>query len=139
MIYLTRKEHFNAAHALYNESWSEEKNREIFGKCANRNFHGHNFDLYVTVKGNPHPDTGFVMNAHTLSQIMKKEIVYRLDHKNFNLDIPEFAGKMVSTETVVKQIWQWLQPEIEKHGCSLHSVKLYETENIYVEYFGEED
>ncbi|MDW8274283.1 MAG: 6-carboxytetrahydropterin synthase [Chitinophagales bacterium] len=137
MVYLTRKEHFNAAHALYNDKWSEEKNREVFGKCANRNFHGHNFDLFVTVKGIPHPDTGFVMNAHTLSKIMKREVVERLDHKNLNLDVPEFKDKMVSSETVVKQIWQWLEPHINAHGCTLHAVKLCETENIFVEYFGE--
>jgi 6-pyruvoyltetrahydropterin/6-carboxytetrahydropterin synthase len=137
MVYLTRKEHFNAAHKLYNPNWTDEKNREVFGKCANVNFHGHNFDLFVTVKGMPHPDTGFIMNAHILSKIMKKEVVERLDHKNLNIDVPEFKDKMASTETVVMQIWNWLQPHIEANSCKLHCVKLYETENIYVEYFGE--
>jgi 6-pyruvoyltetrahydropterin/6-carboxytetrahydropterin synthase len=95
MVFLTRKEHFNGAHCLYNEMWSEEKNKEVFGKCSNRNFHGHNFDVYVTVKGAPHPDTGFVMNAHILSRIIKKEVVERLDHKNFNLDVPELTGNFL--------------------------------------------
>jgi 6-pyruvoyltetrahydropterin/6-carboxytetrahydropterin synthase len=137
MVYLTRKEHFNAAHQLYNYDWSEEKNFEVFGKCANKNFHGHNFDLFVTVKGKPNPETGFVMNAHVLSKLMKQEIVARLDHKNLNLDVPEFTGLMLSTEVVVQQIWNWLQPHIVSNGCQLHCIKLYETENIYVEYFGE--
>jgi 6-pyruvoyltetrahydropterin/6-carboxytetrahydropterin synthase len=136
MIYLTRKEHFNAAHRLYNPNFTEQQNLEVFGKCANYNFHGHNFDLFVTVKGTPNPDTGFVMNAQTLSKLMKKEVVERLDHKNLNLDVPEFEGKMVSTEIVVQQIWNWLEAKINAHGCYLHCVKLYETENIYVEYFG---
>jgi 6-pyruvoyltetrahydropterin/6-carboxytetrahydropterin synthase len=137
MVYLTRKEHFNAAHQLYNFDWSEEKNFEVFGKCANKNFHGHNFDLFVTVKGNPNPETGFVMNAHVLSKLMKQEIVARLDHKNLNLDVPEFTGMMLSTEIVVQQIWNWLLPHIVSNNCQLHCIKLYETENIYVEYFGE--
>ena len=136
MIYLTRKEHFNAAHRLYNPNFTEQQNLEVFGKCANYNFHGHNFDLFVTVKGTPNPDTGFVMNAQTLSKLMKKEVVERLDHKNLNLDVPEFENKMVSTEIVVQQIWNWLETKINAHGCYLHCVKLYETENIYVEYFG---
>jgi len=136
MIYLTRKEHFNAAHRLYNPNFTEQQNLEVFGKCANYNFHGHNFDLFVTVKGTPNPDTGFVMNAQTLSKLMKKEVVERLDHKNLNLDVPEFENKMVSTEIVVQQIWNWLENKINAHGCYLHCVKLYETENIYVEYFG---
>ena len=134
MVFLTRKEHFNGAHCLYNEMWSEEKNKEVFGKCSNRNFHGHNFDVYVTVKGSPHPDTGFVMNAHILSRIIKKEVVERLDHKNFNLDVPELTGKFPSSENVAIQIWNWVKPHIQ--GCELHCVKLQETENIYVEYFG---
>jgi 6-pyruvoyltetrahydropterin/6-carboxytetrahydropterin synthase len=134
MVFLTRKEHFNGAHCLYNEMWSEEKNKEVFGKCSNRNFHGHNFDVYVTVKGEPHPDTGFVMNAHVLSKIIKKEVVERLDHKNFNMDVPELKGKFPSSENVAIQIWNWILPHIQ--GCELHCVKLQETETIYVEYFG---
>ncbi|MFN8308567.1 MAG: 6-carboxytetrahydropterin synthase [Chitinophagales bacterium] len=136
MVYLTRRERFNGAHILYNKNWSEEKNREVFGKCSNKNYHGHNFDVFVTVKGRPDADTGFVMNAHELSRIIKDEVCERLDHKNFNLDIPEFAEVFPTTENVAIQIWNWIKPLIK--GCELHSVKLQETENIYVEYFGEE-
>ena len=135
MVYLTRREHFNGAHRLFNPKWTEEHNDEVFGKCANKNWHGHNFDVFVTVKGAPNPDTGFIMNAHELSRIMKREIVDRLDHKNFNMDVPELNGVLPSTENIVKQIWNWMAPHITE--CKLHSIRLVETENIYVEYFGE--
>ena len=135
MVYLTRREHFNGAHRLFNPTWTEEQNDAVFGKCANKNWHGHNFDVFVTVKGEPNPDTGFIMNAHELSKIMKREIVDRLDHKNFNMDVPEFKNILPSTENVVKQIWKWIAPHIT--NCKLHSIRLVETENIYVEYFGE--
>lgn len=135
MVYLTRREHFNGAHRLFNAAWTEEKNDEVFGKCANKNWHGHNFDVFVTVKGEPNPDTGFIMNAHHLSALIKREVVNRLDHKNFNIDVPELVGVLPSTENVVKQIWKWLVPHITE--CELHCIKLVETENIYVEYYGE--
>ncbi len=135
MVYLTRREHFNGAHRLFNPNWTEEQNDSVFGKCANKNWHGHNFDVFVTVKGQPDPDTGFIMNAHELSRIMKREIVDRLDHKNFNLDVPELQNVLPSTENIVTQIWKWLTPHIT--SCQLHSIRLVETENIYVEYFGE--
>ncbi len=135
MVYLTRREHFNGAHKLYNNNWSEEKNKEVFGKCSNLNFHGHNFELFVTVKGELHPDTGFVMNAHTLSKIIKEQVTERLDHKNFNLDIPEFKDTFPTCENLAVLIWKWLTPYITE--CTLHCVKVSETENIYVEYFGD--
>ena len=136
MVYLTRREHFNGAHKLFNPKWTDEENMAVFGKCSNKHFHGHNFDVFVTVRGTPDPDTGFVINAHTLSKIMKREITDRLDHKNFNLDVPEFASIMATSENVAIQIWKWIEPHLE--GCQLHCVKLVETENIYVEYFGED-
>ena len=135
MVYLTRREHFNGAHRLFNPAWSEERNDAVFGKCANKNWHGHNFDLFVTVKGEPNTETGFIMNAHDLSKIIKREVTDRLDHKNFNMDVPELKVVLPSTENVVKQIWKWLEPHITE--CKLHSIKLVETENIYVEYYGE--
>jgi 6-pyruvoyltetrahydropterin/6-carboxytetrahydropterin synthase len=134
-VYLTRRETFNGAHRLYNPKWTEEQNVTTFGKCANKNWHGHNFELFVTVKGEPDPDTGFVINAHELSRILKKEVTEKLDHKNFNLDVPELTGVLPSIENIVLLIWHWLQPRLK--GCSLHCIKLVETENIYVEYYGE--
>ena len=135
MVYLTRRETFNAAHKLYNNKWTEEQNIEVFGKCANKNWHGHNYELFVTVKGNPNPDTGFIMNVKDLSRIIKKEIIDKLDHKNLNVDvdlIPE--NIMPSTENLAVIIWDILNPLIK--DAILHSVKLVETENIFVEYFG---
>ncbi|MFN0276705.1 MAG: 6-pyruvoyl trahydropterin synthase family protein [Chitinophagales bacterium] len=135
MIYLTRKEHFNAAHRLYNNAWSEEKNFEVFGKCANKNWHGHNYQLYVTVKGEPNADTGFIMDAKKLSDLVKKEILERFDHKNLNVDTNYFNTIQPSTENFCRVIWNILELKI-REGV-LHCVRLHETENIYAEYFGE--
>lgn len=136
MVYLTRKERFNAAHKLWVDEWSEKKNFKIFGKCANKNWHGHNYDLYVTVKGIPDPQTGFVMDAKKLSKIIKKVITNKVDHSNLNLDIDFLPkGLQPTTENLVILFWQQLQPKIK--GCKLHSIKLWETETIYAEYFGE--
>jgi 6-pyruvoyltetrahydropterin/6-carboxytetrahydropterin synthase len=136
MVYLTRVEHFNAAHKLYNPSWSHNKNEEIFGKCANENWHGHNYELLVTVKGKPDPDTGFVFDVKQLSNIIKEHITEKLDHRNLNVDVDFMQGKMCSTENLAMAIWQQLQPQLPA-GTALHAIKLYETPRIYVEYFGE--
>src|SRR5687767_5051710 len=137
MVYLTRLEHFNAAHKLYNPGWSKEKNDEMFGKCANKNWHGHNYELFVTVKGVSDPDTGFIINVKELSKIIKEHIVDHLDHKNLNMDDIDFIpkDKQATTENLVYWIWHRLQHHLS--GCKLHCVKLYETENIYAEYYGE--
>jgi 6-pyruvoyltetrahydropterin/6-carboxytetrahydropterin synthase len=136
MIYITRKEHFNAAHKLFNPDWSEEQNETVFGKCANKNWHGHNYDLFVTVKGEINPETGFVVNLKELSTLIRRDVTDVLDHKNLNLDV---AGMpvMPSTENVAVFIWNILQGKIKDMGAALHCIKLYETESNYVEYFGE--
>lgn len=136
VIYLTRRETFNAAHKLYNDHWSVEKNDAVFGKCANHNWHGHNYVLYVTVKGTPDPETGFIINVKELSHIIKTVVVDKLDHSNLNLDVA-FIPKEIhpTTEVLAKIIWEQLEPHIL--GCKLHCIKLQETENIYAEYFGE--
>lgn len=136
MVYLTRSEHFNAAHKLFNTAWSVEKNEEVFGKCANQNWHGHNYELLVTVKGHPHPDTGFVYDVKKLSTIIKDEIIEKLDHRNLNMDVDFMRGQMCSTENLAIAIWQQLVPHLPE-GVQLHCIKLYETPRIYVEYFGE--
>jgi 6-pyruvoyltetrahydropterin/6-carboxytetrahydropterin synthase len=110
MVYLTRAEHFNAAHKLYNPSWSKEKNDEVFGKCANDNWHGHNYELFVTVKGEPDPDTGFLVDAKKLSIIINEHVVDKLDHRNLNLDVDFMQGKMCSSENLVIEIWNQLRP-----------------------------
>ncbi|HMU77299.1 MAG: 6-carboxytetrahydropterin synthase [Bacteroidetes bacterium] len=138
MIYITRKERFNAAHKLYKPEWSEEKNREVFGKCSNPNWHGHNYELFITVKGMPNPETGFVIDLKVLSQIVKENVIDPLDHKNINLDVKFMQGIMASTEMLAMQIWNQLHDAIRSQGAMLHAVKLYETENNFVEYFGNE-
>lgn len=120
-----------------NPAWTEERNREIFGKCANENWHGHNYDLFVTVKGKTDPETGFVVNLKELSSIIRTYVVDKLDHRNINLDVDFMKGKMASTEVLAVEIWNQLAPQINGKNCQLHCVKLYETENNFVEYFGE--
>jgi 6-pyruvoyltetrahydropterin/6-carboxytetrahydropterin synthase len=136
MIYLTRVEQFNAAHKLVNTSWSDEQNEQVFGKCANANWHGHNYELHVTIKGEPNPETGFVFNAKTLGTLIKNVIVEQLDHKNLNLDVAFLKGKFTSAENVAIGIWEQLEPHIIEAGVQLHCIKLIETSHIYVEYFG---
>jgi len=136
MVYLTRAEHFNAAHKLYNPSWSKEKNDEVFGKCANDNWHGHNYDLFVTIKGVPDPDTGFLVDAKKLSTVINQHVIDKLDHRNLNLDVDFMQGKMCSSENLAIEIWNQLQPHLPAH-VQLHCIKLYETPRICVEYFGE--
>lgn len=135
LIYITRKEHFNAAHKLYNPKWTREQNEAVFGKCANENWHGHNFDLYVTVKGSPSDDTGFIMDLKHLRDIIVEHVTDVLDHKNINLDVPFMKDKLASIENLAVGIWEQLEPHIT--GGQLHCVKLWETHNNYVEYFGE--
>ncbi len=135
MVYLTRIEHFNAAHKLYNPNWSAEQNEAVFGKCANQNWHGHNYELYVTVKGTPNPDTGFLYDVKKLSVIIKEKVIEKIDHKNLNLDVDFMQGKMCSTENLAVGIWNELVPHLPSE-IQLHCIKLYETASIYVEYYG---
>jgi 6-pyruvoyltetrahydropterin/6-carboxytetrahydropterin synthase len=136
MIYLTRVEHFNAAHKLYNPAWDREKNEQIFGKCANENWHGHNYKLYVTIKGEVDSDTGFLFDAKKLSIIIKENVLDKLDHKNLNVEVDFLEDKICSTENLVIEIWQQLLNHLPKN-VQLHCIKLYETERIFVEYFGD--
>lgn len=137
MIYITRKEHFNAAHKMYRDEWSPEKNAEVFGKCANPNWHGHNYNLFVTVKGEITYATGYLIDLKDLKVILNDYIIEKLDHKNINLDVPFMKGKMASTELLCIEIFNQLKAPIEANeGVFLHSVKLYETENNSAEYFG---
>lgn len=137
MMYIQRTERFSAAHQLYNPNWTEEKNDEVFGKCANRNFHGHNFTLTVTVKGKINPDTGFVMNLVDLKHIIKNHVIEKLDHKNLNTDVDFMRGKFTSTEVLAEEIWKILKPLVAEHTAILHCIRLEETINNAVEYYGE--
>ena len=138
MVHVSRQEHFNAAHKLSNPAWTKEKNLEVFGPCANENWHGHNYDLIVTVKGDPDPETGFVVDLKRLSDLIRNEVTEKLDHKNLNLDVDFMKGKMASTENLVMEIWKILNPKIKEIApkATLHSIRLFETPRNYVEYFG---
>ena len=136
MVFITRRERFNAAHKLFREEWSQEQNTAVFGKCANPNWHGHNYELFVTVKGEINPQTGFVVDLKDLRDIINKEVINKIDHSNINLDVDFMKGKLASTEVLAVEIWNQLLPHIEKDGVKLHGIKLYETENNFVEYFG---
>lgn len=137
MVYVSRKEHFNAAHRLFNPKWSQEKNEEVFGKCANEYYHGHNFEIIVTVKGEPHPDTGFVIDMKKLGDLIKSEIIDKIDHKNINLQVEMFKDKIPSCEVMVEEFWKILEPKIAQMSTGrLHYIKLVETNKNFVEYYG---
>lgn len=136
MMYITRRERFNAAHRLFKPEWDDAMNLEVFGKCANPNWHGHNYVLYVTVKGPVDPNLGFVVNLKTVSVIIREHIIEKLDHKNLNLEVDFLQGKIMSTENLSIAIWDELNPYIKALGCELHKIKLEETENNFVEYYG---
>ena len=135
IVYITRKAHFNAAQRVFNARWTDEQNEQFFGKCANKNYHGHNFDIYVTLKGVADENTGMVMDLRKLKDVMHEFVLDKIDHKNINLDVDFMKGKMASIENIVVEIWKQLEPHIE--NGKLHCIKLFETENQFVEYYGE--
>ncbi|MFM2135709.1 MAG: hypothetical protein RL021_1109 [Bacteroidota bacterium] len=136
MVYITRKESFCAAHKVARNDWSTEKNYEVFGKCSNPNWHGHNYTLWVTVKGEIDPETGFVANLSTVSELIKKNILDKVDHKNLDMDVDFMKGKLSSTENLAVEFWNQLHTSMNALGCTLHCIKIQETEKNYVEYFG---
>ncbi len=136
MVFLTRRERFCCAHRLYKEEWSDKKNLEVFGKCSNANWHGHNYVLYVTVKGEINEETGYVVNLKSLSSLIETHVINKLDHKNMNLEVDFMKGKIASTENLAIAIWEVLEPHIIKLDIELHRIKVEETENNVVEYFG---
>jgi len=121
---------------MYRQDWSDEENYRVYGKCSNPLWHGHNYTLYVTVKGDPDPSEGFVMNSVRLKEIIQEKIISKLDHRNMNLETDFMAGKIATTENLALGIWNELKAEIEKEGAVLHCVKIEETENNIIEYFG---
>ncbi len=127
-----RREHFNAAHKLYNAAWSEEKNREVFGLCANKNFHGHNYELEIKVVGEVDAETGYVMDLKILSDLVKAEVLDRFDHKNLNLDVQYFKSLNPTAENIVIVIYNLLRKQIDEK-LDLQ-VRLYETQRNFVEY-----
>ena len=139
MIELTRRATFSASHYYWNDAWSQEKNEEVFGRCARRNGHGHNYTLEVTVSGNPDPVTGFVVDLKWLKDVIQDEVLAAYDHRHFNLEVPEFSdGKLIpTTENIAISAWKRLEPAVNKAGGALLSrVRVYETPEIFAEYRG---
>ena len=136
MIYLTRRERFSAAHRMFRPDWSDEKNREVFGKCSNANWHGHNYIIWVTVKGEPSDSHGFVLNIDTLKKIIQEKVISKIDHRNINIEVDFMKGKIATTENLAVAIWNEMKPHIEAEGVILHCVKIEETENNSIEYYG---
>ncbi len=136
MIYITRRETFNAAHRLFRPEWDDDRNLQVFGKCSNPNWHGHNYVLYVTLKGEVDPQTGFLVNLKDLSKIIKTRITEKLDHKNMNLEVDFMKGVIPSTENLAIAIWNELEEPVKDLGARMHCVKISETENNFAEYYG---
>lgn len=136
MFYITRRERFSAAHRMFRQEWSDEKNFQVFGKCSNPNWHGHDYVLYLTIKGEPSEETGFFMNISDLKDIIREKVVERLDHRNINTEVGFMKGKVATTENLAIAIWDELKPAIEEAGAELHSIKIQETENNTIEYYG---
>ena len=136
MIYLTRRERFNAAHQLFNPDWSAEKNFKVYGKCSNPNWHGHNYELFVTIKGEINEKLGYVADLKLLSKIIKEKVINELDHRNINLEVSFMKGKVASTENLTISIWEVLSPHVKNMCAEIHKIKITETENNSVEYFG---
>lgn len=135
MIYITRREVFSAAHRLYNPKFSDEENERIYDKCNNPNWHGHNYVLEITVCGIPDANTGYLIDLKELKRIIKETIISKVDHKNLNLDVDFLRDVIPTLENLAIAFWKELEPKIT--SCSLYKIKLYETENNVVEYFGE--
>ncbi len=136
MIYITRREQFSAAHRMFREDWTDEENLRVFGKCSNPNWHGHNYVIYVTVKGTPREDLGLFININSLKKIIQEKIIEKVDHKNLNVEVEFMKGKIATTENLAIAIWNELKPAIENEGASLHCIKISETENNTIEYYG---
>jgi 6-pyruvoyltetrahydropterin/6-carboxytetrahydropterin synthase len=134
--FLTRRELFNAAHRLYQPSLSNEENMELYGKCSNPNWHGHNYTLWVTIKGEVNPTTGYVVNLKHLSKLVKELVVDRIDHKNINLEVDFMQGIIPSTENLAIAIWRVLEQPVKDLGIELHCIKIDETENNSAEFYG---
>ncbi len=135
MVYLTRKAEFSAAHFYHNPQWSAEENQRVFGKCANLNGHGHNYTLEVTVKGEPDAKSGFVIDLKDLKAIMHREVLDVMDHRMLNKEVPEFATQIPTTENLAISIWKRLEGKLKI--ARLHRVRVYETPDLFVDFYGE--
>ncbi|HEV2176400.1 MAG TPA: 6-carboxytetrahydropterin synthase [Terriglobia bacterium] len=137
MIYITRRAEFSASHYYHNSTLSEEENRRLFGKCANPHGHGHNYVLEVTVGGEMNPRTGMVLDLKDLKQLLEEEVMQVMDHKFLNKEVPVFATTIPTTENIAVEVWKLLAPKLT--FARLHRIRLYETPDLFVEYYGEAD
>jgi len=137
MIYLTRRERFSSAHRMFNPSLSDSENLELYGKCSNPEWHGHNYILFVTIRGEVNPEIGYLLNLTRLKEIISMFVILPMDHKNINTQVPFMKGLVASTENIAIAIWSQLYEPIRAEGAELFSVKIAETENNSVEYFGD--
>jgi 6-pyruvoyltetrahydropterin/6-carboxytetrahydropterin synthase len=138
MVFLTRRATFSASHYYWNPAWPAEKNEQVFGRCSNRNGHGHNYALEVTVAGEPDPVTGFVVDLKWLKAVIEREVVDVYDHRHLNLDVPEFAETIPTTENIAIAVWKRLEPAVTGAGrARLTGVRIYETPEIFAEYRGQ--
>jgi 6-pyruvoyltetrahydropterin/6-carboxytetrahydropterin synthase len=138
MVHIIRREHFSAAHRLFLPEYSDEENFEIFGKCSNPNWHGHNYNLFITIKGEPDPKTGLVIHLRHVSRLIDDKILKKVDHKNLNIEVDFLSGKVPTSENVAIGIWNELAGDISKIGGTLHCVRLEQSENNIIEYYGEQ-
>ncbi|HEX3891054.1 MAG TPA: 6-carboxytetrahydropterin synthase [Terracidiphilus sp.] len=137
MVELTRRATFSASHYYWNEAWPAEKNEQVFGRCANRNGHGHNYTLEVTVAGDPDPVTGFVVDLKWLKEVMETQVLSAFDHRHLNLEVPEFKSVIPTTENIAIAAWKRLDPALSVQRARLKRVRVYETSEIFAEYRGE--
>ncbi|MBX6358753.1 6-pyruvoyl trahydropterin synthase family protein [Pseudacidobacterium ailaaui] len=135
MILLTRRAEFSASHYYWNEAWSDEENRRVFGKCANKNGHGHNYTLEVTVAGEVDAATGFVVDLKKLKDVLEQEVVQAYDHRHLNKEVPEFRNTIPTTENIAIAVWRRLEGKVP--GAKLHRVRVYEMSDIFADYYGE--
>lgn len=138
MIFLTRRATFSASHYYWNDAWPAEKNEQVFGRCANRNGHGHNYTLEVTVAGEPDAVTGFVVDLKWLKDVIERQVMAAYDHRHLNLEVPEFADMIPTTENIAIAAWKRIEPAVTAAGgARLSRVRVYETTDIFAEYLGE--
>lgn len=136
MIYLTRRERFSSAHRMFRQDLSDEENMRVYGKCSNPLWHGHNYVLKVTVKGEPDTEVGYFMNATRMKEIINERVIVKLDHKNMNVETDFMAGKVATTENLAIAIWDELRAPLAAEGALLHCIRVEETENNFIEYYG---
>ena len=137
MVYIIRREHFSAAHRLFLPEYTDEANFNVFGKCSNPNWHGHNYILYVTIKGNPDPNTGLVIHLRHVSKLIEEKILKKIDHKNLNVEVEFLKGKVPTSENVAIGIWNEIADDVRGLGGILHCIRIEQSENNIIEYYGE--